>query len=238
MRSTIRLFVVLALMIVSTAASGQEQTGATRARQGGLAERFRQLDRNGDGKISAEEFPGPLFTQMDKDGDGFVTLEEAQAYFAARRKSPPGAKLPGPSEQPPADSPKGGDLQVVDAVFELCVRDVEACARFYRDGIGMREVEPAQAEKGALLEWAGSYLRLRKVAGTKAGTRNGQSDEADALDERLPVVLALVQRSRGRRRAACQSRLPGPDEGRQRQHDARSRRQRRRDHGRAAQRVG
>jgi catechol 2,3-dioxygenase-like lactoylglutathione lyase family enzyme len=61
----------------------------------------------------------------------------------------------------------------VDAVFELCVRDVEACARFYRDGIGMREVEPAQPEKGELLEWAGSYLRLREVPGIKPEPATG-----------------------------------------------------------------
>lgn len=173
MRLTIRLFAVLALMIVSTTASGQEQTEPARARQGGLAERFKQLDRNGDDKISAEEFPGPLLKQIDKDGDGFVTLEEAQAYFAGRRSSPPGAKQPEPSEQPPADSPKGPRLQVVDAVFELCARDVEACAKFYRDGIGMREIEPADANKGALLEWAGCYLRLRKVQGDKPAPATG-----------------------------------------------------------------
>jgi len=65
------------------------------------------------------------------------------------------------------------ELQVVDAVFELCVRDVEGCARFYRDGIGMREVEPANTQQGALLEWAGCYLRLRKVAGDKPAAATG-----------------------------------------------------------------
>ena len=65
-----------------------------------------------------------------------------------------------------------GELKAVDAVFELCVRDVEACVRFYRDGIGMREVEPAKAD-GALLEWAGCYLRLRKVPGGKPATVTG-----------------------------------------------------------------
>jgi catechol 2,3-dioxygenase-like lactoylglutathione lyase family enzyme len=160
------VFLALAwLTAVCATATGQEQPKAAKPRQGGLAERFKQLDRNGDGKVSAAEFPGPLFKEMDKDGDGFVTLEEAQAYFAGRRGSPPAAKQPKPSDQKPQELPQGGELQVVDAVFELCVRDVEACAKFYRDGIGMREVEPADANKGALLEWAGCYLRLRKVAG-------------------------------------------------------------------------
>jgi catechol-2,3-dioxygenase len=77
--------------------------------------------------------------------------------------------VPSPATQPgaAAEAPTGGELKVADAVFELCVRDVEACAKFYREGIGMREVERADAEKGALLEWAGCYLRLRKVPGDK-----------------------------------------------------------------------
>jgi catechol 2,3-dioxygenase-like lactoylglutathione lyase family enzyme len=89
-----------------------------------------------------------------------LTVEEAQAYFATRRTARPAAP-----EQPAASPLVTGELTAVDAVFELCVRDVEACAKFYRDGIGMREVEPADASKGALLEWAGCYLRLRKVPG-------------------------------------------------------------------------
>ncbi|MCC6356872.1 MAG: VCBS repeat-containing protein [Verrucomicrobiae bacterium] len=49
----------------------------------------------------------------------------------------------------------------MDAIFELCVRDVGTMAKFYRDGLGMREVEATDPKRGALLEWAGSYLRLR-----------------------------------------------------------------------------
>ena len=69
--------------------------------------------------------------------------------------------------------PTDRELQVVGVVFELCVRDVDACARFYRDGIGMREVEPASTQQGALLEWAGCYLRLRQVAGDKPAPATG-----------------------------------------------------------------
>ena len=140
---------------------------------GGLADRFKQLDRNGDGKVSAEEFPGPLFKQMDKDGDGFVTMEEARAHYADRRTAQPANEQPVQPAFLPSTPPAGGELKVADAVFELCVRDVDACAKFYRDGIGMREIEPADAEKGALLEWARCYLRLRKVPGEKPAPATG-----------------------------------------------------------------
>jgi len=37
---------------------------------GSLVERFKQLDRNGDGKLSATEFPIAQSQQMDKSDDG------------------------------------------------------------------------------------------------------------------------------------------------------------------------
>ena len=50
-----------------------------------LDARFTQLDKNGDGKLTAEEVGKPkLFKQMDANGDGAVTIEEAKKYWAAR----------------------------------------------------------------------------------------------------------------------------------------------------------
>jgi len=153
MKTTITL-IGLSTILVCLAVSAQTQQ---RAAGGGLAERFKQLDRNGDGKVGRKEGASlPFFDAADKNKDGFLTLEEARAYFAALRTARPAA------QEKPSASLGTAELAAVDAVFELCVRDVEACVKFYRDGIGMREVEP-----GTLLEWAGSYLRLRKVAGTQ-----------------------------------------------------------------------
>jgi catechol 2,3-dioxygenase-like lactoylglutathione lyase family enzyme len=155
---------VLACSLASLVLSAQQPP---RPGGAGLAERFKQIDRNGDGKVSAQEFPGPQFKQMDTNGDGFVTLEEAQTFYAGRQAG----RRAGPQQR--STPLAAGQLTAVDAVFELCVRDVEACVRFYRDGIGMREVEPARVEKGARVEWAGSYLRLRRVAGEKPAPAAG-----------------------------------------------------------------
>jgi arylsulfatase A-like enzyme len=58
----------------------------TPRRDGGIAERFKQFDRNGDGKLTRDEFPQPdAFAEVDADGDGIATVEEVRAWFAKRR---------------------------------------------------------------------------------------------------------------------------------------------------------
>ena len=86
----IRTLITLSTILVCLPASAQTQQ---RASGGGLAERFKQLDRNGDGKVSREEGGSlPFFDAADKNKDGFLTSEEVQAYFAARRTSRPAAE--------------------------------------------------------------------------------------------------------------------------------------------------
>ncbi|MBM3892506.1 MAG: hypothetical protein FJ388_25595 [Verrucomicrobia bacterium] len=66
------------------------KSGKAAGKRGGALEgRFKQLDKNGDGKLTPEEFPTPNFKEMDKNNDGIVTLDEARAYYGgARRRQP------------------------------------------------------------------------------------------------------------------------------------------------------
>lgn len=110
------LSVVLACLVLSA----QEAPRPAGAR---LAERFKQLDRNGDGKITRDEVPNvPMFDPWDLNKAGAVMLEELQTFYTrlrARlgdlvrkrlhiaRKPPRNAPCP-PSPPPSTDSSRYG----------------------------------------------------------------------------------------------------------------------------------
>jgi len=158
----VRILTRLAALTCLLAALFNNTDAQQSPRQQGSA--FERLDQNRDGRIGRDEYSGPLFNKADRDRDGVVTREEFRAYFAGRRGARPTPSQPAPVAQPAAQ----GAVDMVDAVFKLYANDVAAVAGFYRDGLGMREVEPVGAERGALLEWAGCYLRIRPTSATSA----------------------------------------------------------------------
>jgi arylsulfatase A-like enzyme/catechol 2,3-dioxygenase-like lactoylglutathione lyase family enzyme len=64
-------------------ATGGQRPVAGGALRSAIEQRYRQLDKDGDGKLSAEEGKpiGALFGQADTDRDGFLTPAEATRYF-------------------------------------------------------------------------------------------------------------------------------------------------------------
>jgi hypothetical protein len=53
---------------------------------GRLDEAFESADKNGDDRLSREEYPQPnVFDAVDANQDGFATLEEVRAYYRNRR---------------------------------------------------------------------------------------------------------------------------------------------------------
>jgi catechol 2,3-dioxygenase-like lactoylglutathione lyase family enzyme len=107
-------------------ASPQQQAG----QRGGaaFADRFKQLDRNGDGRLSPEELPGPLFKQMDKNGDGFVTLEEAQAQYSGQWTS-----------RAATDRTSETTSWLTKPSLEVCLNasSAEEATKFFAEGIGL-----------------------------------------------------------------------------------------------------
>lgn len=128
--------VLAAVLILSltTAALGQQQpAGPT-----GVEPRFRQLDRDGDGKLTPEELPGQWFGWLDANRDGVVTLEEARAGT----QRPPGER-PGPA---PAALPSTPRPLAADGRPYLVLICIDACRPDYFDFSDVPNVRKLMSE--------------------------------------------------------------------------------------------
>ena len=87
----------------------QPQPGRAPGQGGGFG---RQMDANGDGKISREEFPGSkeMFDQFDKDKDNFLSQKEREAMRQNRGRGGFGRGGFGGGFRRPGQNPAGGNL--------------------------------------------------------------------------------------------------------------------------------
>jgi Ca2+-binding EF-hand superfamily protein len=73
-------------------------------------DRFKALDKNGDGKVSSSEFTGPepMFARLDADKDGFVTQDEVSKLLSnVQQGVGQPANAPKPAETvKPTETPK------------------------------------------------------------------------------------------------------------------------------------
>jgi len=92
--------------------ASQLDAAARAARQSRFLQRLRRDDKNGDGKVTREEFTGPprLFQRLDENGDGVIERNEAESF--ARRQVR--RRRPGMGRQAPL--PEGVE-EIRDVVF-------------------------------------------------------------------------------------------------------------------------
>ena len=80
-----------ALLILTVAAG---PASISLAQQGGMLQRLKRHDKNGDGKIAKEEWGGPdrMFKRFDRDSNGFISQKEMASAKGRRRPSDDGRR--------------------------------------------------------------------------------------------------------------------------------------------------
>jgi cephalosporin-C deacetylase-like acetyl esterase/cytochrome c553 len=90
-----RQLALVVLVLAALPAIAADEPSRTAVPAGQNPPWFSQVDKNGDGKLSREEFWNPSnFSNVDADGDGLATLRELREWFAKNPRPAAGQRPP------------------------------------------------------------------------------------------------------------------------------------------------
>lgn len=215
----------LALAFVPGPAASAQQPAQPRPQNGrnreNPAERFQRMDRNGDGKLTAEEVGNPfLFGMLDLDRNGEVTRTEAAGAVAQMETSrhwarlPEGKAAPAAAANAPADPAAEAPRPVPAAELGVGRRLAEAEARDL-DG-RRRKLFPAAGQKALVIAVTSSSCPLSaKVAPVLGRLEAAFRDRGVGFVYLAPVATDSPASLRELRRAGGWKGPVVPDAGRQ-----------------------
>lgn len=126
---------------------------------GSPGEIFKAADRNGDGKVTADELTRPeLFKQLDQNGDGAITLEESRPFLErlAQRQPSDAGSAAAPAPIPPRQGPSL--LTVGEAGIGRMIPDVK-----FTDLAGKaRKLSDFQESKGLVIAFTSTTCPVSK----------------------------------------------------------------------------
>jgi Ca2+-binding EF-hand superfamily protein len=131
---------------------------------------FDQMDKNNDGKISAEEHAAgakKMFDKMDANNDGRVTEDEMTAYIAEKKEAR-AAKDSDKDRDKDRDRDRGEELSAKDKIKEIDTNgDGFLTAVEHRDG-SKKMFEKMDTDRDGFLtrsEWDAGHQKLMKKPG-------------------------------------------------------------------------
>lgn len=171
----------------------------------GIAGKFKQLDVNGDGKLSAVEVAAfPLLKNLDANGDGEITLEEAQLVIGMLTK--PSQKAPPSEIAPPAftlnDSPreaakllKAGEYKVGSLVADVTFTDLDGRAHKLSEAAGGKPLVVAMFSSSCPV--SKKYAPALAELSTKLLAQNGKLLLVAPVATDTPAELRAAMKSAG-----------------------------------------